>query len=840
MPRSRPGDLFAGGFTGQRESPRGVVAWIALVLAVLSVLFFGGEYVQRYIAYRAHRHPSRPPLPWWEPARAIVLNTLYEVPTPSRDERLIATGLPLYDLRIASGNLRDLQRMAEAVSARYVAEGVPLTSVPAQFWLDGNWLPIKVRLRGTYAYHYLKKHPSLRLEFPKHRLFRGQDNLNLLEPYDKDLTADVTATWEARQHGLLTWDDQFVLARVNGDLLGLYQEIEHFGRGMIDRNGRSEGFIFSGHGQLFGKEGPAFDKASRGIELVTRCYTSPGAPAPAHCRDWGFVRDYLDTDRWAWAAALTTLLKSRHAWAPDNLRLYWDPSRGRFEPIPWDYSSYRLDPERDPEGEADLTGYVGQTLLDVPEFRRLRDERLWVLATERVPAMIDHAERLFETLREALVLDLRHPGFKPDAEKQALYVETLRRNAEWLRTLFERHGLEARYWREEGALTVELANRGKSFLRVEALRVGAGEMALEPPVIVDGLWRGTPGTARFRVAVPPGASVAGLVVRNQVTGTPLREESIRLLPGTGPAPEPPRTAAPSPLPIALDNVRVGPSRVVFGPGRVTLRGTLDIPATHEVVFAPGLELEMGPEAALMIYGDLTSVGTGDAPIRVFGSRSDDAWGGLFVQGTRVDPARVHLEHTIIEGGTGGQNERTWFTGAFAVHDGEVTLRASQFRGARVEDAVNLKNARVLLEGNVFAGTLSDALDCDFCEGRIAGNRFTEIGGDAIDLSGSRVVVEQNDVERCGDKGVSVGERTEGLLAGNRIRGCPTGIAVKDLSQATIRGGVLAELGVGIALYVKKPTFGPSRATVEDVLMEQVATRFLKDSDCALELRDASG
>ena len=193
-----------------------------------------------------------------------------------------------------------------------------------------------------------------------------------------------------------------------------------------------------------------------------------------------------------------------------------------------------------------------------------------------------------------------------------------------------------------------------------------------------------------------------------------------------------------------------------------------------------------------------------------------------------------MEHTIIEGGSGGENERTRFSSPFSVHDGTVAIRASEFRNSATEDGINLKYVRTVLEGNLFLGSLSDALDCDFCFGRIVGNHFVDAGGDAADFSGSDVEISGNLVEKCGDKGFSIGEQTSAAVVDNAVSDCYTGIAVKDLSSVEIRDADLTRLQVGLSLYVKKPTFGPSRAELHAVEIEDVATKFVRDAACSLE------
>jgi hypothetical protein len=446
----RSDDLFRGSYTGEPER-LGAVRVLCLVagaLGVIFALFFGGEYLQRLVSYAAARSAEGigGSVGATEPLGDMALDAWLTLPRPLDDRALLESGLPIYDLRIRARDLAALQRTAEQVLARDIAEGVERSYVPAQFLMDGEWTPIDVKLRGLYDRHYIKRRPSLRLKFKRDRLFHGKRQINLLDPYDKGLTVDVTSNWELARHGVLTWDSRFVVLRLNGEVIGLFQEIEQFGRSITDRNLRPEGFIFSGNGQLFGKEGAAYDKARAASDRVRAC-GERGQPSRTDC-DWAFVRTYFDTERWASAAALAAVLGSAHAWYGDNLRMFWDPARGKFEPIPWDYSYYALEPEFSREGEPHLTGFA-RTLLDAPEFRRMRDERIWTVLSERVEAMIEHSDALFEGLLEALRHDARHPTLGLDRSRQVQYVETLRANRRLLLELFQHSDLRVRYWSSE-------------------------------------------------------------------------------------------------------------------------------------------------------------------------------------------------------------------------------------------------------------------------------------------------------------------------------------------------------------------------------------------------------
>jgi hypothetical protein len=847
-------NIFDGCYDGCRKRLPTLRTFGAVVLVIVAVLavFFIGDYAERVVVrIRANREPDAfdrsAEFYVFRPARSIIHNTLADVPIPGSREKLAGCGLPVHDLRIAPQQLRKLQATARRVTTKGYSVGIPREYVPAKFRIDGRFVPIKVKLRGFTDWHYSTRRPSLRLKFPDNHLFDGKKQINLSEPYDKGLTIDLTTNWELQRHGILTWDSRFVVLRLNGNVVGLFQEIEQFGRSMTDRNGRSEGYIFSGRGQLFGKEGPGFDQALAAIERVKRRLEPKDEPDAAVC-DWAFFREYFDADRWAWAGAMTAVLASCHAWDGDNLRLYWDPSRGKFEPIPWDYHCFTLDPHAHPEGEvAPAGGY--RNFNHVPEYRRMRDRRTWKLLTERIDAMVEHSETLFDELRDILPLDtsstvhLRAMSLRRGEAVQAGFVRTLRHNKQYLTTLFNKHDLRAVAWTEaSGRVTLELENHGKSFLAVRQVIVEDGvedgkrrhAHPLPEPVIVDGPWQGEPGRCRCRVAIPTGTKPVGLTVWDEVIGAAVTASEITMVPGEGQPPPIAGQPEKTPLRLAIDNVRTEPRRVVFGPGRVLVERTHEIPASHDVVFAPGLELKMGKGASLLIHGNLTSVGGDDAAITISGADPREPWGGILVQGTRLAPSHVRMEHTVVEGGTGGRTNRIRFTSSLSVHDGVVSLRSCEFNRSEADDGINLKHCEVDLRANRFRGSKDDAVDLDFCTGAVVGNEVVGAGGDGLDFSGSRVRIERNHIRHCADKGISLGERTDATVADNRIAQCKTGIAVKDRSCAEIRNDRLSDLQVGIALYVKKPTFGPSRATLKDVVMHDVATRLLRDGTCTVE------
>ena len=162
---------------------------------------------------------------------------------------------------------------------------------------------------------------------------------------------------------------------------------------------------------------------------------------------------------------------------------------------------------------------------------------------------------------------------------------------------------------------------------------------------------------------------------------------------------------------------------------------------------------------------------------------------------------------------------------------------AQFYDSVADDGINLKYTQVDLCNILVQRSSSDAVDCDFCTGTLTNNRVFDSGGDGFDFSCSDVRLSGNTVQRCADKGLSIGEATVATATDNDVKDCYIGLAVKDTSNATIAGGHLQDLQVGTAMYIKKPTFGPGEVTLQNVNMSNVETRYLHDGISKLRIVD---
>ena len=111
---------------------------------------------------------------------------------------------------------------------------------------------------------------------------------------------------------------------------------------------------------------------------------------------------------------------------------------------------------------------------------------------------------------------------------------------------------------------------------------------------------------------------------------------------------------------------------------------------------------------------------------------------------------------------------------------------------------------------------SDGIDIDFGEGEIINSSFNNIGGDAIDLSGSDVILRNIVASRVYDKAISAGEQTLVNINGLKISSSGIGIASKDSSMVKGSNINVSECGLfDFAVFQKKQFFSGGSLVVNN-------------------------
>ncbi|MFH0852544.1 MAG: CotH kinase family protein [bacterium] len=270
--------------------------------------------------------------------------------------------------------------------------------------------------------------------------------------------------------------------------------------------------------------------------------------------------------------------------------------------------------------------------------------------------------------------------------------------------------------------------------------------------------------------------------------------------------------------------------------------TVIIPKGLNLIIEPGARLYFAPETSFVSYSPVSAQGTAHAPIVMAGLYpGGKPWGGFAVINTEGE--KSFFNYLNVGGGSQDLINGTVLTSQFSLNNADAEVKNSIFENGRSDDGFHVLLGSVLIQNNIFRNNSADGIDLDYAKSAIIeenyflNNGVTDSNGDAVDLSGMRdVLVKNNTVIGCGDKGVSVGERSFPNIENNKISKCTIGIASKDLSKATIKNNTITDNKTGIEAYQKKQVWGGATAILIDNILQNNETDFYQDQFSKIEIQ----
>jgi hypothetical protein len=237
-------------------------------------------------------------------------------------------------------------------------------------------------------------------------------------------------------------------------------------------------------------------------------------------------------------------------------------------------------------------------------------------------------------------------------------------------------------------------------------------------------------------------------------------------------------------------------------GNLQTNKPLIIPQGYKVHFSAGTTLDFVEQALFLSYSPVYLAGTKDKPVTITSS-------DFSAQGFTVLQAgdRSKVNHTRFEN-MNTLNYNGWtLTGAVTFYESDVDISNTTFYRNQCEDALNTIRSDFKVENSTFEYIFGDAFDSDFCTGLVDRTHFKTIGNDAIDFSGSRILIKNVLIEDALDKGISGGEESFLTVENTIIKRASIGLASKDLSVVKFENGKIEDCKYGLVLLQKKPEYG---------------------------------
>ncbi len=150
-----------------------------------------------------------------------------------------------------------------------------------------------------------------------------------------------------------------------------------------------------------------------------------------------------------------------------------------------------------------------------------------------------------------------------------------------------------------------------------------------------------------------------------------------------------------------------------------------------------------------------------------------------------------------------------------------------------EDSINIKNSSGIINKIQIDNSFFDALDLDFSKIKINDLKVNNAKNDCIDFSFGEYEIIYANLKNCGDKGLSVGERSKLNMDNGVIMYSNIGIASKDDAITNVKNVAMKNMNICLAAYNKKKEFKGSKLNIKSLKCNQYNT--LKQLDRLSEI-----
>ena len=723
--------------------------------------------------------------------------------------------------------------------------------VPAKIRHNGQSYDVKLRLKGDAVDHLDGDKWSYRVKVKGDKALFGMRTLSIQHPKTRNYLAEWVYHQALKREDIISLRYDFVNVSVNGKNLGIFALEEHFNKILVEDNQRRQGPIIRfSEDQVWKQDHLRLDfpkifpvtSASFNSVLID-AFESKAIAADSsfneqfmhaitlletYRRGEQRARDVFDIEKLAMYLAISELLGAHHSVLWNHMRFYYNPITARLEPIGFDGNAGLQLPLVTATMDLETSRFWRREIFNIASQDPLFNRHYFnALAKVSKP---DYLASLFEEIQPEFdnKLKIIHKTF-PDYE---FPFENLEKNRKLLHyTVHPEDGLRTHFIAHHNdSLTLEVGSTQPLPVALHALLLGEHTISLEEQPLLEGRHAHS-GIAftQIRVAVPTSSTITDstLSTFNVTYGIP-GSDSLQVAPIL-PYPHSKRELVKHAIPRDSSTIRFfsflqiddKQKKVIIKQGSWTVDRSLIVPEGYTLNLTEGTSLNLINSAAILVHGAVDLTGSATSPIRI--SSSDQTGQGLTVLNA---DSPSHIRHTSFENQQNIHQKGWALTGSVNFYESPVTLHNVTFTSNQSEDALNIIRTSYEMDSVLFAHTYSDAFDGDFTSGTISNSRFENPGNDAIDVSGSTLTFHNVHVYQAGDKALSAGEFSRVTGSGLEVTTSNIGVASKDQSIVKLTEVHIANSQIGLALYQKKPEFGPGSLEINNVSIEQTPMRTL--------------
>ena len=152
-----------------------------------------------------------------------------------------------------------------------------------------------------------------------------------------------------------------------------------------------------------------------------------------------------------------------------------------------------------------------------------------------------------------------------------------------------------------------------------------------------------------------------------------------------------------------------------------------------------------------------------------------------------------------------------------------------------EDGINIINGKGKLKKIISNNSLYDAIDIDFSKLFIEEVKVNNALNDCLDFSFGNYEVSDSSLDLCGDKAISVGEKSLANFNSIELQNAKIGVASKDSSNVYIENSKISKVENCFASYRKKQEFDGGFIKVKASDCKTFSKNMFFDKDSKIEI-----
>ena len=741
------------------------------------------------------------------------------------------------------------KKRSESISAGYIVQNED-DYVPAKITFRGEAFKADIRLKGDMVDHLKDDKWSFRVKTKGNSNLLGLKKFNLQHPMTRGYHTQFVINKVFKDYNLIVQKHDLVKVIINGDDIGIMLIEEHFSKELLERNKRKDGVIIkfdetnlwkslllnNGNQTLYKVDvNPFHSPFTSGLDVYSKNkvikddYLFSQYEIAISLLD-GFRRGELkaseafDSDLMGRYLGILTYFKAGHDSIWSNLRLYLNPYTLKLEPIPSEAGvGYEIPPIRDLFTQLILK----DTEIKKVYYETVRELNLKYLKKEDITLLKNSQEPYLSILKKEFF-------FLEGIDNKLLG------NCLPMSPLKHPNLLDSKIIKKDQIYLLEVSNISCKNISIKSItEIDRSEkIVLSSPIFLEPFVGGevlkskiinlkdlgltADDASKFSIEVHD--IDAGLMVDHLSTKYPEHFSSSPFI-----------KPDISELQMSHSFISIDGKNINFAKGEYDVDGHIAIPCGYTVIINNGTILNFDTDGFIYSCSPILINGSSTSKVVFRPKKNVNSWKGMAIYNANK---KSLINHLLVEKTSEFKIPFINLTGGVTFYKSNVEIRDSMFVDSFGEDALNIIHSDMYLENISIVNTFSDAFDGDFVTGSVVNSNFYNIGygggGDAIDVSGSKISINGGEFLKIDDKAISIGEASNALIKNILIKNSGIAIASKDASIVNATNLDLDSSNKFLFMsYMKKPVYGGAKIIIENFKFDKSKNNFAAQTGSSL-------